>query len=400
MTSGDVSRLAHVPSYAGTVTSFTMVIFLASTSAFMPAPVLTELAQSFGTTVPVMGQLTAVTSLPWAIAAPLFGPVSDRYGRAPVLMYGLLALGLATVWSGLAWDLPSLFAARLVAGVAAAAAMPTTMTTVGDLFAGIQRARALGWVNSGFSIASLVGLPLIALAAGLVNWRLAFVIVGVCLLLLEFPVVRMLRHVHASKGDSGPRVGYAGLLRSPGTLALLGANVSERVLFGAVTTYLPALLVERYSISISAVAPLLSVIAIGSLAGNLVGGRLSGRLRTVHLFGICQLLAAVCAAFVFFGVPYLWLTALLAAALGCANAASRPTYLALVMAISGKARGTMIGMFSLTNHLGLTLGAMLGGFTISWAGYGAVAGLVLAAGAGAALISQGGEPRDRPAEPQ
>ena len=69
-------------------------IFLTMTVYLMLAPLLVELAAEFHTSVAVTGQLVAATAITWAISAPLVGPLSDTYGRRPVVLAGLMPNGV------------------------------------------------------------------------------------------------------------------------------------------------------------------------------------------------------------------------------------------------------------------------------------------------------------------
>jgi hypothetical protein len=73
-------------------------------SVMMLGPLLVALAHEFQTSVAVAGQLAAATAITWGITAPLVGPVSDVYGRRPMLLTGLLLMAAGTLGSALAWD--------------------------------------------------------------------------------------------------------------------------------------------------------------------------------------------------------------------------------------------------------------------------------------------------------
>jgi predicted MFS family arabinose efflux permease len=78
------------------------VIFLAHLSVLMLGPLLVGLAHEFQTSVAIVGQLVAATAITLGIIAPLAGPVSDTYGRRPMLLMGLLLMALGILGSVLA----------------------------------------------------------------------------------------------------------------------------------------------------------------------------------------------------------------------------------------------------------------------------------------------------------
>ena len=77
-----------------TLLSFAAAVFLVRASMLMLGPLLVELATDFDTSIAVAGQLAAATFITWGITAPLVGPISDTYGRRPVLLIGLLLMAL------------------------------------------------------------------------------------------------------------------------------------------------------------------------------------------------------------------------------------------------------------------------------------------------------------------
>jgi predicted MFS family arabinose efflux permease len=86
------------------------VVFLVTTAAMMLGRLLVALSREFHTTVALTGQLTAATTITWALTAWLAGPLSDMYGRRLMMLLGLLLMVLGTFSSALAWDYGALLA--------------------------------------------------------------------------------------------------------------------------------------------------------------------------------------------------------------------------------------------------------------------------------------------------
>ena len=118
----------------------------------------------------------------YALAAGLasFGGslVMDRFDRKAVLltMYGGFAV--STLFCGLAWNYPSLVAARTAAGVCGGLAAVTIMAVIGDLFPPEKRGRAVGAITSAFAVASIVGIPLGLMLTELYGRGAAFLALG------------------------------------------------------------------------------------------------------------------------------------------------------------------------------------------------------------------------------
>lgn len=371
---------------ASIITLLTGTMFLAITVFTLLAPLLVDLAREFGTTVPVVGQITAATSIPWALFGPVIGPLSDRYGRRPVLVAGVFALGLTTVAAALAPNLLALIALRLLTGCAGAAVAPTIVASTGDLFHGAARTRAFGWVNAGWALAALVGVPLMAVLAAATHWRIAFVVAGCATMAITLPLSRVPFAPPRGHG-TGYLTSYVPLLRRRLTWLTLGTDALERTLYACATTYLPSFLIQRYDLPLGAVALILALIALGALAGNLAGGRMGGLIPPAKLVALCQGGAGVLALLALGVNPPLALVVALLWLFGAANAFSRPTFFTLVTDVGGTARGSMVGILAMANQGGLALGAAAGGLALALAGYPGVGALVGLCGLGAALLA-------------
>lgn len=103
------------------------------------------------------GMLTGAYMLALFLFAPLWGYVSDRVGRRKVILFGLAGFVGAMLWFALARELVSVYAARALAGVFAAAVLPVVLAWVSDVAAARTRAQAFAWLSSASALGFLVG---------------------------------------------------------------------------------------------------------------------------------------------------------------------------------------------------------------------------------------------------
>jgi multidrug resistance protein len=103
-----------------------------------------------------VGVIIAAFSLAQILSAPLWGRVSDRYGRRPVLMIGLFASAVAYVIFAMADSLWLLFLSRLVQG-AGGGTTGVANAYVADSVEPAGRARALGWLSAATSAGVMIG---------------------------------------------------------------------------------------------------------------------------------------------------------------------------------------------------------------------------------------------------
>ncbi len=119
-------------------------------------PLLPFYAETFGATAFTVGLLATSFSLMQFIFAPIWGRVSDRVGRRPIILLGLLGSCLSYFGFGMASTLTSLFAARIFAGIAGAN-IPTAQAVVADLTTPENRARGMGMVGAAFGLGFIFG---------------------------------------------------------------------------------------------------------------------------------------------------------------------------------------------------------------------------------------------------
>ncbi len=119
-------------------------------------PLLPFYAESFGASAFTVGLLGTVFSLMQFLVAPLCGRWSDRIGRRPVIIYGLLASCVSYVALALADSLPLLFAARILGGIAGGN-IPTAQAYIADITTPQNRAKGMGLVGAAFGLGFAFG---------------------------------------------------------------------------------------------------------------------------------------------------------------------------------------------------------------------------------------------------
>ena len=109
--------------------------------------------------------LMTAFSLAQFVAAPLWGRLSDRVGRKPVLVLTLLGLAAAYVWLAFAQTLVELFAARIFAGLMAGN-IAVAQAAAADMSTPAERPKAMGMIGAAFGLGFLVGPALGGVLAG------------------------------------------------------------------------------------------------------------------------------------------------------------------------------------------------------------------------------------------
>ncbi|HEX2164643.1 MAG TPA: MFS transporter [Thermoanaerobaculia bacterium] len=143
-------------------------------------PLLPYYGERFGATETTIGLLISVFAFAQLASAPLWGRLSDRWGRRPVILGSLLVSAVAFVTFGLAESVWPLFLSRLIQGVGGGTT-GVVQAYVSDSVGPEQRTRALGWLTAATSAGVMLG-PLLGSAAAAVGASLpGFLAAGLCL---------------------------------------------------------------------------------------------------------------------------------------------------------------------------------------------------------------------------
>lgn len=142
-------------------------------------PSLATIAKSFGITTSAMGPALSGYFATFALAQLVAGPLSDRFGRRPLVLGGLALFILGTVWCTMATSLHAMVAGRIVQAIGVCAPSVLARAIARDLFEGAQLARLMSYIM--VAMAAAPGFSPIV-GSGLetaFGWQAAFVFVGV-----------------------------------------------------------------------------------------------------------------------------------------------------------------------------------------------------------------------------
>jgi MFS transporter, DHA1 family, tetracycline resistance protein len=142
-----------------------LIVFVDLVGFGLVIPLLPFYAVRFAASAEQVTALLAVYSLMQLFAAPLWGRLSDRVGRRPVLMISMAASVLAYLWIGSATALWMLFAARALAG-ACAGNIAAAQAYIADITKPEERAKGMGLIGAAFGLGFIIGPALGGLLAG------------------------------------------------------------------------------------------------------------------------------------------------------------------------------------------------------------------------------------------
>jgi DHA1 family multidrug resistance protein-like MFS transporter len=147
-------------------------------------PILPFYIEWLGASGRDLGLLMAAYSLMQLVCAPFWGGLSDRIGRKPVLLFGVLGNALSMLFMGLSTTLWMLFTARVLAGILSSATLPTAMAYISDSTSDENRGGGMGGIAAAMGVGMILGPGLGGWLAGVNLSTPFFVAAGLSILVL------------------------------------------------------------------------------------------------------------------------------------------------------------------------------------------------------------------------
>jgi predicted MFS family arabinose efflux permease len=361
-----------------------IAVFAVGMDTYIVVGVLPEVARDLDEPIAAVGLIASAYALPTALLAPVFGPLSDRRGRRTALLLGLSVFVVSAAASTLAPNLMFLLATRAVNGLGAAILLPAAYAYAGDLPLKPERDRAMGVLASAFPMATLLGLPLGAIAATFAGWRGALALITI-FGLLALLLVRAILPADGHRADkpAGYLASYRSVLSDRGGLVLLTVTFVWFIAPMGLFTYFAQFIHVTYDVPTTQAG--LSLIVIGAVGA--VASRVSGR-----MMGVIGARNAVLYAISAFGLATvlmvattgtLWLSIAVMGLWASGTWFGMPAIQAIVAAHSERLRGTMLAFNSSAFNLAGVAGPALIGVIVASSGFEAAyrVGTLLAVGA-------------------
>lgn len=140
----------------GKLTVLMITAFVDMLGLIIIYPLLPFYATRMGASAAMVGALVAAFSVAQLLSAPAWGWMSDRYGRRPAILFGLLISAVAYVFFAFAGTIWMLFLSRIIQGLGGGT-IGVVQAYVADISEGKDRAKALGWLSAVTSLGAVVG---------------------------------------------------------------------------------------------------------------------------------------------------------------------------------------------------------------------------------------------------
>jgi len=294
----------------------------------------------------------------------VYGPVSDRFGRRPVLIAGLALFLVGTVLCGVAWSLPTLIIGRTLQALGGCAGMVLGRAIVRDVYDRERSASALATIMMVMSLAPSLSPAIGAYLAEWGGWRADFVLLGMVGAGILIVIALKLEETHTPAPVN--LVGMIGsfilLLRSPAFLSVACATAFTSASWFTFLASAPYLLAELLHEPPSTYGLMILVPMAGYILGNAAVVRLSALLGSVRLFilGLALSLASgVMLALWCLGGLTPWALFVPMAISSVGNGMSQPPGVAAGLSVYPRIAGAASGLLGFTQMTIAALGTLL-----------------------------------------
>lgn len=253
-------------------------------------PSLPAMGQDLGASTATV-QLTVTLYLLSVGAGQLFyGPLSDRFGRRPLLMGGLALYAVASLGAALAPDVAGVVVARMLQAAGACAGVVLARAVIRDVWPREQSASVLGYVTMGMTIAPMFAPIIGSLLEMVFGWRatmlacLAFVVPLALVSWLRLP--ETLPAPQPLPGPAAILGAYRTVLAHAGFRAYAAITACSTGVFFAFLGGAPYVVVQGMGYSPVVFALAFSTLSVAFALGNWVAGRMATRLGVLRLLGI------------------------------------------------------------------------------------------------------------------
>lgn len=330
--------------------------FVATFDRFAMSPMLVAIAYDLGAPVGSVVRAAGVYFLIYGLSQPVWGVVSDRFGRVNTMRVTLLLAGICSIISAASGTVLALGITRGLAGGLFGAAYPAALIYLGDTVRADVRQRDVTRLMVGTALGTALASVGAGVVADLLTWRLMFVLTGLAAVVLAARLGALPEPEREHHGGTFLRpIGY--VVRSPITLFVLLCALAEgAILLGTITLLPPAL--EHAGASTTVAGLVTGVYGVSVFAFSPFVGRFSQRWHPSRLIGLGAMAAvAACLALTASqGVAAGLVAAILLGLAWTAMHSSLQTWATEVMPV---ARATVVSFFAGSLFVGSSLAAVV-----------------------------------------
>lgn len=343
---------------------FVFVAFMLGCNEYMIVGVLPDIAHQYHDSLSTLGLLVTVFALVYAIFTPIITSLANRWRRHHVLLVLMVVFFIGNIWTALASNFISMLFSRVLTATVAGAIISIVLVMASFVAPREKRASLVSWVFAGFSIASVIGIPIGTVISTTFSWHDSFwMISGLTIFVFVSLIWLVPKDTPQFKSTLSKQFT---LLKD--TRVLLGVIFIVTVCAADYTiyTYIRPLITNEMGFSNTWLNWLLFGMGIFFIIGNKFGGYIADNGGIHRLGGIY---IAMTILYLLFGplLSFKWVAIIIVALLCVAFSSYGSSTQLMFLDIAEKEYPQSLDLASSLNSIFANIGISLGSFTASQA---------------------------------
>lgn len=328
---------------------------------------LIEIAVLFNISISLAGQIQTIKSILGIVSALAMGGLSVKYDYKSLLTVGLLINMMSSISCVFAPSFILLTISYSAFGIVSALVTPMVFTYIGEYFPQERRTKTVGTLTASRTLNCIIIVQIIGLIVSKGTLRHAFLLLMVPLasisLILNLKVLPNTKSRLPNAGEISYFKGYRSVLRFRSAVACLLGNALSAAAWMGTVIYTASFLREKFLLTASQAALVLSGMSLGVLISNYMGGWISTRYGRKNLVVLSTLILGVL-IIGYMNMPNLLSTLAIALIMSLCEGVILTVAISLALDQVPRFRGTMMSFNTASAQLGTALGAGIGGLVL------------------------------------
>lgn len=348
----------------------TFLTFTMGLSQFIIIGIINNLSTDFRVSIADIGALVTIFAIVYAVATPIINLSIGSIALHKVMLFLLLIFSFGNLLTAIASNFNVLLMSRIITALSSGPLMSTAVTFAAAIAPQRKRAWLISWVFSGFSIASVFGVPLGTWISDNLNWRLTFWTIFFASVFITIVVFYLLPHNLTQNGTHNIFKQLAILKDKRITWGILVPVFNFSAIY-IIYTYLKPILIKELSFSHNNVIIVLFLYGLCGLVSNQVSGRIANMKwkRNLKKFFILQAIS-IFLIFISGNLTWLKISAILIMALtmSISNSPMQLYYMDIAKQNYPQSLVLASSFNSIFSNVGVATGSAIGGYVVATVG--------------------------------
>ncbi|WP_394875985.1 MFS transporter [Clostridium neonatale] len=367
-------------SYMLAVITLVSLSFILGTSEFIMIGILPEISESLQISISKAGGLVTLFALVYAIGTPIITTFAGKYNRYYFILLISVVFVIGNLLNAVSYSYGVLLGSRIITALASGTLISLSLAYANEFVPQENKAKVLSWIFSGFSIASVIGVPIGKFITNMLGWRAYFLAITIVAIIITIAMWRLLPPAKPTEVTS--LMSQLSLLKDRRILFGVGLPLFSLAGTYSFYTYLTPILEDKLLIPTGYVSIILLFFGVAAIISNLASGAIAGKhginkmpviyiihtaLLTILPFSVNN--AMICIPLIFVLCVMMYLT----------NAPIQMHFMNVATDDYPQSLTLASSLNSVFANFGISLGSFAGGQVVEYAGtqYTAFAGTIL-----------------------